>query len=227
MSEPQYLPVSHDRFRRVERDIFVRRVVADCLSHKCVHVADEGVPLTPHRPKLEACCQYGADTDLGERDAVLARRDQIAPLLVPAARQLPWFLEHELEVDTDMPSGYHVRTAVFEGGCLFLAHDKRGCAIHRASIEQGWSMDGVKPHICRLFPLSYYDDAIVISDDYLDYDCADAPGAPTLYRVARDTFGAVFGAGLVAALDAVEATVITPARPGQLVQLRARPEAPT
>ncbi len=62
MSEPQYLPVSHDRFRRVERDIFVRRVVADCLSHKCVHVADEGVPLTPHRPKLEACCQYSVAT---------------------------------------------------------------------------------------------------------------------------------------------------------------------
>jgi hypothetical protein len=58
--------------------------------------------------------------------------------------------------------------------------------------------------------MSYEDDAICISDDYEDYDCADAAGAPTLYQVARPTLDAVFGAELVAALDRVEATVPAP-----------------
>jgi Fe-S-cluster containining protein len=232
VSESEYLPVAHDRFRHVERAIFVRRFVADCMSHTCTHVADEGVPLTPHKPLLDACCQYGADTDLGERNAILARRADIAPLLIPAARLVPWF-EDTVEEDPDQPSGYFVRTAVFnndgQDGCVFLAHDKRGCAIHRASIEQGWSFDGVKPHICRLFPLSYDSDTITISDDFVDYDCADRADAPTLYRVLRDTLGSVFGAALVHALDAVEATIAAAApRSGAgLVELRANRAAST
>lgn len=222
MHEPEYLSLGHERFRRVDRAIFVRRVVADCLKHSCVQVAEEGAALAKPRPLLEACCQYGADTDLAERDAILARRDAIAGLMTPAAAAAPWFTE-TVEVDPDYPSGRHVRTATFDGGCVFLSHDKRGCAIHRAAFEQGWDFHRVKPDICRLFPLSYESDMICISDDYEDYDCADAPGAPTLYRVGRETLGAIFGAELVAALDAVEATVAAPQPP--LVTLRPRPGA--
>ena len=220
VSEPVYLPIDHPRFHRVDRAIFVRRVVADCLSHACRMVADEGVPLAAPKDLLEACCQYGADVDLAEQAAILARKDQIAPLLDPAARVAPWFTE-EVQVDPDYPSGEHVRTATFAGGCVFLRHDKRGCAIHRAAFEQGWDFHGVKPHICRLFPLSYEGDAICISDDYNDYDCADAPGAPTLYRVGRDTLAAVFGPDLVAALDAAEAAVGAAPRP-DVIQIRPR-----
>jgi hypothetical protein len=91
---------------------------------------------------------------------------------------------------------------------VFLSHDGRGCAIHRASIEGGWDFHGVKPHVCRLFPLSYDDEAIVLSDDYPDYSCTLDPMAPTVYRVGRDTLAAVFGADLVTALDAAEAAVL-------------------
>lgn len=209
MNEPVFLSVAHDRFHRVDRAIFTRRVVADCMSHACTQVADEGVPLAKHRPLLEACCQYGADVDVTERDAILTHAPQLRALLVPAAREAPWFTD-EVQRDPDYPSGEHVRTAVFEGGCVFLAHDRRGCAIHRAALEGGWDFHQVKPHICRLFPMSYEGDAICISDDYEDYDCADAAGAPTLYRVARDTLAAVFGPALVAALDQVEAEVGAP-----------------
>ncbi|MBE7452309.1 MAG: hypothetical protein HS111_26535 [Kofleriaceae bacterium] len=218
MSTVEYLSLSHDRFRRVERDVFVRRVVADCLSHACTMIADSGARLDHPRPLLEACCQYGADADLAERDAILARRDDIARLLVPGARAAPWF-GTAIEEDDDYPSGGAVRTGTYEGGCVFLAHDRRGCAIHRAALEGGWDMHGVKPAIRRLFPLSYTEDLICISDDYEDYDCADAPGAPTLYRVARDTLGALFGAALVTALDEAEAAVGAAPRPA-LVQLR-------
>lgn len=224
VTEPEYLAVDHPRFRRVDRAVFVRRVVADCMTHACRMVADEGLPLAAPRAMLDACCQYGADVDLAEREAILAHADLIAPILDEDARTAPWFTT-EVQVDPDYPSGRHVRTATLRGGCVFLAHDGRGCAIHRASIERGFDFNGVKPNICRLFPLSYDGDEICISDDYVDYDCADAVGAPTLYRVGRDTLAAIFGPELVAALDAVESGVASTRVP-DLVQLGGRP-APT
>lgn len=198
------IDVDHPRFRRAERAIFVRRVVGDCMSHRCRTLA-------PDREKLDACCQYGADTDLAERDAILEREDEIRALLLPDARRAPWFTD-EIEDDVDFPSGRHVRTMPLttpQGeGCVFLAHDGRGCAIHRAAFENGWDFRGVKPHVCRLFPLTYDDEAIVLSDDYPDYSCAFDPSAPTVYRNGRDTLADVFGPELVAALDAAEAEVL-------------------
>jgi len=194
------IPVDHPRFRFAQRDIFVRRVVADCMNHRCRTLA-------PDREKLDACCQYGADTDLDERDAILARADGIRALLLPEARDAPWFTA-EHDDDEEFPTKRLVRTEVFGEGCVFLAHDRRGCAIHRASIEGGWDFRGTKPHVCRLFPLSYDDESILLSDDYHDYSCALVPDAPTVYRVGRETLADVFGADLVAALDAAEASLL-------------------
>jgi Fe-S-cluster containining protein len=92
---------------------------------------------------------------------------------------------------------------VLGGGCIFLAHDRRGCAIHRAALEGGWSLHGVKPAICRLFPLSYESDTIVVADEYPEYSCAHVDG-PTLYRITRDALADVFGEPLVVAMDAAE-----------------------
>lgn len=180
--------------------MFVRRVVADCMAHEC-RLSREG-----DRRKLDACCQYGVDVDLTERDAIVAHASEIAPLLLPAAAARPWFTGPE-KVDPDFPSGRHVRTATFGEGCLFLAHDRRGCAIHRAAVEGGWDMRGTKPHVCRLFPLSYDSESIVLSDDYPDYSCSLDPSAPTVYRVARDALADIFGPALVSAMDAAEAGV--------------------
>lgn len=194
------IPLDHPRFRWVERDVLTRRVVADCMSHQCALVNEHG------RTKLEACCQYGADVDVGERDLILAHREQIAALLEPEAAAHQWFTGAE-RVDPDFPSGRHVRTARFGSGCLFLRHSGRGCAIHRASLEGGWDMRGVKPHVCRLFPVSYDSHAILMSDDYADYSCAYEPGAPTVYQVARDALADIFGPALVDALDASAAAL--------------------
>jgi Fe-S-cluster containining protein len=195
------VPLRHPRFHWAQRDVFVRRVVADCMVHDCRLVRHGD------RLKLDACCQYGVDVDLAERDAIQARAGEIARLLVPDAAGRPWFIGEE-KVDPDFPSGRHVRTATFGEGCLFLAHDRRGCAIHRAAIEGDWDMRGTKPHVCRLFPLSYDSDSIVLSDDYADYSCARDPSAPTVYRVGRDSLGELFGADLVAAMDAAEQEVL-------------------
>jgi Fe-S-cluster containining protein len=193
------LEVVHPRFRRVEAAIFTRKLVDDCMTHRCTLVPE-------HTQKLDACCQYGCDVDLRERANILAREADIRPLLRAEAQNVPWFGD-DIEHDTDYPSGGCVRTSVFEGGCVFLAHDRRGCAIHRSALERGWEMRGTKPAICRLFPLSYENDTILIAEEYPEYSCAHVEG-PTLYRLTRDTLGELFGADLLVALDAAEATVL-------------------
>lgn len=197
----EYVDLQHPRFRRVQAAIFTAKLVPDCMRHEC--------RLRKHddRRKLDACCQYGVDVDLGERDRILQHKDQIASILEPDAATRPWFAE-SAERDVDFPSGAYVRTNTHGEGCIFLAHDGRGCAIHRASIEGGWDFHGVKPHVCRLFPLSYDSDSIVLSDDSEDYSCAFDPEAPSAYRVQRNDVGAIFGKELVDALDAAEAQVL-------------------
>lgn len=198
MDEPS-IALDHPRFRSVWSSIFTRRLAADCMTHDCTMV-------DTHTLKHDACCQYGCDVDLRERDAILARAEQIRPLLRAEVANKPWF-ETDVEQDPDYPSGAVVRTEVWNDGCLFLAHDRRGCAIHRASIEQSWDFRGVKPAICRLFPISYEDDTICIADEATEYSCAHVEG-PTLYRITRDALADVFGEELVIALDAAEAQVL-------------------
>jgi len=195
----QFIPLAHPRFRWADPDVFTRQLVADCMTHTCTMVET-------HSTKLDACCQYGCDVDLHERTAILARAADIRAVLRPEVQDLPWF-DDEIEHDPDYPSGQVVRTTVHAGGCLFLAQDRRGCAIHRASLESGWSFRGVKPAICRLFPLSYERDAILIADEYPEYSCAHV-GGPTLYRITRDTLGELFGADLIDAMDVAEAEVL-------------------
>lgn len=197
------MPLVHPRFVKAQRDIFIKRVTPDCMRHNCRIEREHG------RAMLDACCRYGADVDVGERDAILACAADIAAILEPRAARSAWFEGPEIE-DPDFPSGRYLRTATMGDGCIFLAHDRRGCAIHRASLERGWSMAGVKPHVCRLFPLSYESDAIVLSDDYADYSCAYEAGAPSVFRATRAALEGVFGAELVVALDAAEAAVLGP-----------------
>ena len=201
MEEPS-VALDHPRFRSVCASIFTRRLVADCVTHRCTMV-------DTHREKLDACCQYGCDVDLFERAAIESHADPIRALLRPEVQHLRWF-DPEEEPDTDYPSGRVVRTEVADGGCIFLAHDRRGCAIHRASIEGSWDLRGVKPAICRLFPLSYEDDAIVIADEYPEYSCAHVDG-PSLYRITRSALGDIFGEALVVAMDDAEARVLAAA----------------
>ena len=201
VSDEPVIQLDHPRFHQVWASIFIKKLTPDCMTHDCAMV-----DRTPHVHKLDACCQYGCDVDLIERDAILARQDTIRPLLRAEIRNNPLF-ETDVEEDPDYPSGKVVRTEVHDNGCIFLAHDLRGCAIHRASLEQGWDFRGVKPAICRLFPLSYEEDSIVIADEFNEYSCAHVEG-PSLYRISRDTIADVFGPELVTALDAAEAQVL-------------------
>jgi Fe-S-cluster containining protein len=185
LTDEPTIALDHPKWQRAEIAVFTRRVVADCMSHRCTIV--DG--------------------------------NRIKQVLAPEVRDVPWFDESNPEQDPDTPSGTVVRTAVHNEGCLFLTHDNRGCAIHRASIEQGWDFRGVKPTICRLFPLTYGEGAIFVSDDYPDYSCAYHPDAPTLYQVAREAIGDIFGPELVQAMDVAEQQVLA-MQPKRLAVLR-------
>jgi Fe-S-cluster containining protein len=204
------LALDHPRFRTVTAALFTRRLTPDCMVHQCEIVADEHAELADPRARIDACCQYGCDVDLAERDAILARRDGIRALLDPEAAAAPWF-EDDVWSDADYPSGRVVRTTVGRKGCIFLSHDQRGCAIHRAALENGWGLGGVKPAVCRLYPVTWEGDAIVIAGEYPEYSCAHTDG-PTLYQLARDLLSEIFGPELVEALDAAEARVLAEVR---------------
>jgi len=203
---PDFVELEHARFRRAHVDVFTRRIVADCMTHRCAIVETR----TTH---VDACCRHGCDVDVAERDAIVAHAADIRAVLRPEARDARWFEPEEYVVD-GYPSGRIVRTELLDDVCIFLAQDARGCAIHRAAIERGFDVRGVKPAVCRLFPLYYEDDAIVLDEDYPAYSCAYVDG-PTLYRAGRETLSELFGADLVLAMDRAERRVLdAPARFG-------------
>ena len=133
--------------------------------------------------KLDACCQYGCDVDLFERDAIsLAAPSRSRACCAPsrAGRAVVRRVASPSD-DPDVPSGvgraHRGASAVAACSSRTIA---RGCAIHRASLEQGWDFRGTKPRSagCSRCPTS--EDAICISDDYhrllvrLRRGCADA-----------------------------------------------------
>src|SRR5512144_1549757 len=148
LTDEPTIDLDHPKWQRAEVAVFTRRVVADCMNHRCTIV--DG-----NRVKLDACCQYGCDVDLTERDAILARADQIKPVPAAEVRDLPWFDESNPERDPDTPSGTVVRTAVHGEGCLFLIHDRRGCAVLRVWMGNGWDFRGGFVRVFGLLPVTF------------------------------------------------------------------------
>lgn len=192
--------------RWVDPAIFFRRMAPDCMGFSCGEVAQG-------RVRLDACCQYGADTDLGERDRILAERERLSPMLDSDRRAAAWFLD-EFTPDPEFPSGGSVRTNVVGGACVFLAHrafagpwGARGCALHGYALQQGLLPVRLKPHVCSLYPLTFAEGVLCFSADYQDYSCSHA--GSRAYRLQRAILEELFGAPLVAVLDRVEAQLLT------------------
>jgi uncharacterized protein DUF3109 len=191
---------SRGHIREVDQDIFTIRFAPDCMAHAC-RCRDEG-----DRRLDDACCQHGADVDLFEKEAILARQTEIASILEPEARDpAGWFDDSEPEDDHHAyPSGTAVRSAVAGAGCVFLRHDARGCALHRAALAHGFAPEEIKPAVCRLYPLAYGDFTLWLSDDFERYSCAGDASGPTVYRLMRPVLASLFGRSLVRRLDQVE-----------------------
>jgi len=199
--EIAYLPVDHERVRYVERGIFAASFASDCDSHQCL-CRDEN-----DKPRLDACCQHGADVQVPEKQAILARAREIASVLKPERRSPEgWFDERDPEEDPEAPFGYVIRTATQDlssdtSGCVFLEHSRgRGCGLHLAALTHGFDPAEIKPAVCRLYPLSFSQGHLELAPDFDRYSCANS-GESTVYEVMRPTLDQMFGRDTVEALD--------------------------
>jgi len=80
-------------------------------------------------PCAQDCCSHGADVWPVERDALIQAGEATAAD----------FTGPELDDEGD----WLYRTAVGQGGCVFLKPEGRGCRLH---------FTGLKPEVCRVVP---------------------------------------------------------------------------
>jgi hypothetical protein len=205
-----YLPVNHEKIRFVERAIFTASFPSSCEGHQCL-CRDEN-----DKPRLDACCQHGADVTVPEKHAILRRAREIASVLKPERRSPDgWFDERDPEEDAEAPFGFVVRTATSDlssdqSGCVFLEHDEgRGCGLHLAAQKYGFDPAEIKPAVCRLYPLSYSEGHLELAPDFERYSCANA-GESEVYASMRATLDQMFGGGLAEALDQAIAPAADP-----------------
>ncbi|MES1204462.1 MAG: hypothetical protein ABUS79_00870 [Pseudomonadota bacterium] len=177
------------------------------MSHRC-RCLTEG-----NRQRNDACCQHGADVLVPEREAILRRSAQVASVMRESRRDpRTWFDDREPGFDPEAPGGIVIRTATSDpnddtSGCVFLEHTgERGCGLHRAALQYGFEPARIKPRVCHLYPLSWNDGWLGLSEDFDRYSCA-TDGSASVYRVMRAAVEETFGAGLIAELDRAEAQV--------------------
>ena len=195
------IPIAHPLARFVDPAIFRATFAPDCMSHQCA-CRDVG-----DLPRLDACCQHGADVRLSEKATLLKRATEVASVLKPARRDPEtWFDERETGIDSDFPGDLIIRTATQdidddESGCVFLDHTgPRGCGLHKAALEYGFSPAEIKPAVCRLYPLYLDEGHLALSSDFDRYSCAN-DGDQSVYRVMREELANLYGDDLVRTLD--------------------------
>jgi Fe-S-cluster containining protein len=199
--ESRYLPVDHERIRFVEQAIYSASFTSSCDGHQCL-CRDEN-----DKPRLDACCQHGADVTIPEKQAILRRAREIASVLRPERRApAEWFDEREPDEDPEAPFGFVVRTATSDpaldsSGCVFLEHASgRGCGLHLAAQRHGFDPAEIKPAVCRLYPLTFSEGQLKLAPDFDRYSCANT-GERTVYEVMRATLHQMFGGDFTEALD--------------------------
>jgi hypothetical protein len=197
--------VNHTKVRRVDGIIFTVTFAPDCMTHACRCRSEAD------RPRNDACCQYGADVLLPEKQAILRRVVEIGAVLQENRRDPDgWFDERDPEPDPAAPGGVILRTATVDpddetSGCVFLQHlGDRGCGLHRAALLHGFAPAEIKPTVCRLYPVSFGEGRLGLSPDFNHYSCA-GDGGPTVYRLMRDAIAEIFGTPLIVELDRLEA----------------------
>ena len=146
----------------------------------------------------DACCTHGVDVSVVERDRILARADELAPLArAPRER---WFVD-AVTADPDFPGGAATRTAVVDGACVFLDRGRRGCVIHGALLATGEDYHALKPMVSTLFPVTFGGGTLLCSEELHDGSLVCAGDGPSAYEMARNELAYYFGTELVAELD--------------------------
>ena len=135
-----------------------------------------------------------------ERDRILAHADALEPIIGLPREE--WFGEVVVR-DADFPGGATTRTAVVNGGCVFLRRDARGCTLHAFAVDRGEDYHAIKPMVSALFPVTFDDGALFCSAELADGSLVCAGEGPTAYEMARDELAYYFGTEMIAELDAL------------------------
>jgi hypothetical protein len=171
----------------VDPAIFVRRYFAACMS--CTFCGD-------------GCCAHGVDVDAPVMAAIVAQADRIEAVVgVPRS---DWFAG-PTEVDEEAPGGSTRRTTVRDGYCVFHDAKGRGCLLHAYALSTGQDYHDLKPMVSTLFPVTYGDGALLVSDELEDNTLICAGAGPTAYEAARPELAFYFGNTLVLELDRLAA----------------------
>lgn len=173
---------------RVDTEILTLRYFARCMD--CTFCNDQ-------------CCSYGVDVDTLNVDRLLARADELEPVI--GAPRSAWFID-EWADDKEYPGGRVTRVSVRDGRCMFRKRDGRGCAVHAFALERGIDYHDLKPLVSAIFPLTFDDRLLHAAEEVLDGDlvCRGGDGE-TLYDGVRDEVTYYFGAEMTAELDALAA----------------------
>ncbi len=183
------IPISSvPALRAVDSEIFTLRYFMRCMQCTFCH---------------DSCCQYGCDVNAGERDAILAVADELAPYVRAPVSE--WFKPEVFE-DPEYPTGKYVRAATKNGACVFLSDKGRGCGIHAFALATGRDYHQIKPMVCWLFPICWDKGVMRPNTDVKD-DLACFGTGVTLYEASRDEVRVVFGEALVAELDAIKVRI--------------------
>ena len=175
---------------RVDRAVFERRYFAACLA--CGYCND-------------ACCSYGVDADAEVVSRVLAQADASERRVgVPRGE---WFAG-PLAPDDDLPGGAGTRTRVVNGTCVFRSRGGRGCLLHAYALETRQDYHLVKPMVSALFPLTFGEGALALSEELADDTLVCRDDGPTAYEAVRPELAYYFGEELVAELDAIARGIV-------------------
>ena len=142
------------------------RVLTECYFSRCFEC-----PLCH-----DDCCSYGCPVTLQEIDRILVFKDELE-------RQTPlpvseWFID-DVEPRDGYLSDIIKRTRVVNGSCVFHDNEARGCRLHRLALEKGFDPHTIKPLVCFLFPVTWDNTTLYISEFLEELPCRHI-GTPVL-----------------------------------------------
>ncbi len=173
---------------QVDTLIFTRTYFTHCM--KCDFCNDQ-------------CCNWGVDVDLENVKRIQAHAEEIEQYTgIPRDR----FFTGEVEIEPEYPGGASTRTQVTERGCIFLVPGGRGCMLHGFALSKGIDYNTIKPMMSSLFPVTFGDGLLTISEEVDESSLACLGPGPCLYEGVRSELGWYFGSQLLEELDTIKMT---------------------
>jgi hypothetical protein len=142
------------------------------------------------------------DVDVANADRLRAHAEALEEYTgVPEER---WFTGVWNE-DQEFPGGRHTRTRVEDSACVFRNRKARGCMIHSFALERGLDYHELKPMVSVLFPVTFDEGLLHVSNEIADRSLQCIDDGPTVYEGIRSEIGWYFGPELVSELDGLAA----------------------